>query len=148
VQWGQVGAAGYVGGIETRDRWYFDYVDAMYKLDTRRHDTGASITPTPIVSITPVQNALIWVDNRGGHGHYWYFMAGSKFRLKVAINPYIDVTHVYTPVYSPDAGYSYHGTSYIINALKVKLGLNAIQNNTSLLYYGVISNMFSSFTIE
>lgn len=146
--YGQCGAQGFLGGDPVRARWFYDPNDVVYRLETMYHVSEVPIAPTPIVSIPPVQTALIWDDNRGDHAQYWFFVAGSKFRLKVAITPTIDITHVYTPLYYPDPNYSYHYDSYLINAHRARLGLNAIQSNYSLLGLGTIVNMFSSFTIE
>ena len=115
---------------------YYDAPNGMFK------SVYGSVTQiTQYYGITPVQNALMWADNRGGGPYYWYFTG--SLSIVFATSPSTNITHTYFPIFAN----SYAGIFMRINAVRAKLGLNAIQNDQQLLN-GNIVNVFNSFIIS
>jgi len=88
--------------------------------DTNKVYTGGTKF-SPIAS-TPLKLARMWVDNRGGGPHNWFFF--SNITASFALSPTQTVTHVYTT----NLASNYAGTIMVISADRAAAGMNAILN--------------------
>ena len=90
------------------------------------------------ISASPLRSMLMWVDNRGGGSHNWYFTG--TVDVVVATSATTTVTHKYTV----NTGLNYATTPMCVNALRIAAGLNGILNQDSLDLGGAV-NVFSTF---
>jgi hypothetical protein len=96
---------------------------------------------TQYIGVAPIQNATMFVDNRGGGSYRWYFTG--SFIARFALSP----TQTRTYTFTTNTITNYAGNTYKIISPRAKLGINPILNDTNL-QAGSISNMFSSFVIS
>lgn len=100
------------GGTPYEHFFTWDDVNKVYTGGTRF---------SPIAS-TPLKLIRMWVDNRGGAGHNWFF--SGNITASFALSPTVTVTHIYTPT----AATNYAGTITVVSADRAAAGLNAILN--------------------
>ncbi len=108
------------------------YYHRMYWDNTNKVYTGGNAYGT--VNCSPIQNLVMFADNRGGGSYYWYIYYG-RFDVYFATSATTGISHSYVA-----SGGSYGGTNMAISALRAVAGMSAVTN-----YYGT-TPVFSSYS--
>jgi hypothetical protein len=125
--WGSPGngmCIGYGNSGTYYHRMYWDNANKVY--------TGGDAYGT--VNCSPIQNLVMFADNRGGGPYYWYIYYG-RFDVYFATSATTGISHSYAA-----GGGSYGGYNMAISALRAISGMSAVTN-----YYGT-SSVFPSFS--